>query len=437
VSLAYSGELCNATALSSRAANSGETKGATSRCFASTLRDSVASSGGALGAGCYAFTCGAGPSVTVTLARSSGVAVAVTCGPNDGGSQKGVAGFSGALTCPTPAALCAAAAPRFYPVLASPSPTPAPVAADTLSAAVLFKGAAAPFSAGALAAIGASLKAQLGLTATPAVGAALAVSAADDAAFGARRRRAAAAGGDGVRERRHTLPARAPLDDATRRALQTAVGVSVPFSFPAVAFPRAGAAAAPPLSTLADQLANALPAALPAVRAAAVSAGVAGVTDVVPDPSRPATYSSPFASSQLRAATQTPGPRADTSAGDASGAPSSYTTVVGISAGAVAAVLLAGWGVKAARNALRARAQATVPVLSQEPLAVAPAPAAAFYPPPPYSAGGAYYAGHAPASFATAPTATTHSSFAQSAPVYGLPVAQPAAPAARVTPFYV
>ena len=84
----------------------GETYGASSACFSSTLIKSGSSP--SAGAACYAFSCSnSGQTVTVTVVTST-TPKTVTCVAADAGATKSVAGFDGMLTCPDPALLCAA-----------------------------------------------------------------------------------------------------------------------------------------------------------------------------------------------------------------------------------------------------------------------------------------------------------------------------------------
>jgi hypothetical protein len=195
----------------------------------------------------------------------------------------------------------------------------------------------------------------------------MAVGTDADAALG-RRRRAQSADG---RERRRALPAREPLTEELRRALtaSVSVGVSIPFSFPASAFP---ASAAPAGATL-SQLAAALDAALaaPAVGAAAkTAAGVPGVIDVVRDPTRPASGSSPLKPTQFHATTASQRP-VGISAASAAG-PSDLQIVLYAFAGLAGALLLASFAAYAWRMTWAAQPPTQPPVASSTPPTLEP-----------------------------------------------------------------
>ena len=129
----YSNKICgNAANQDNTNANTiSETFGPGSACFESTLQETdgnrVVS-----GAACMPFTCSVdGTSLTVTLKKykaSAGGAMqtsTVTCnGANKGTAVSGGAGFSGAITCPDPALLCAT------PVHVTPCPAGATLTSD-------------------------------------------------------------------------------------------------------------------------------------------------------------------------------------------------------------------------------------------------------------------------------------------------------------------
>ena len=451
VVLAYDGELCAVTTPATRTSY-GEAHGTNSRCFLSTLTEN---NNGGLGAGCYTFTCsGSGATASIVIsavhsASNGGSTVTATCGSTEGGALKSLSGFSGSIVCPaSPAALCATPATPFVPgALPSASPSAGAVALDTLTGALFFQGASlttASFSASALSAIAAALKTQLGLSALPALGTPVQRSTAEDAALirGQRRRAEDGEGeaGEAVHMPRLLLPRRAPLGGSgeqqqqQHRALQTILGVSVPFSFPAAAFPAASVPAGASLSQRAAALAAAL---TTTVLGNVRTASGVGATGVVSDPLRPAGYASANPPAQTHAATASSSPASAVfSASLAGGASSILVPAIAV----VAALLLVSLiytGVKrqlqiraAARAAAAARVASSAPPTMPE--AAYPTMPEAAYPPQPqqpyaqvppagYAPGyGPYSAAPPPQSYYPAPPGTVSGAAYAPGP-YGMP----------------
>lgn len=153
VPIPYSNYVCTTpgvTATSTQRAR-GESFGASSRCFLSTLSSSSSPTSTA---GCYATTCSSSPPFTLTItAAGGGVGVCTTAG-----STIGISGYSGSVTCPDPATVCGSsplppfsppAVPNF-PITPSPTPTSRPTV-NTIKYALLFTAAASttPFAAAA------------------------------------------------------------------------------------------------------------------------------------------------------------------------------------------------------------------------------------------------------------------------------------------------